>query len=130
MHNTANPSLSVPFDQINNLAYKLRQAGAKFNVSGTGVNRILNFQMITPTAEHILDNLDDNSTEISAPISTDTRSETQNEPDEFATLEQLLQLPKTKLKQLAKTYKIPLRSKLNSSELANALVNQVKLNEI
>jgi hypothetical protein len=61
MNQSTLPTVCIPFDLLNQLATQLRQAGAKFNVTGQGDTRNLNFRLLPENAQLIINNFESNT---------------------------------------------------------------------
>lgn len=61
MNQSTLPTVCIPFDLLNQLATQLRQAGAKFNVTGQGDTRNLNFRFLPENAQLIINNFESNT---------------------------------------------------------------------
>ena len=142
------PQLDVEFAVLNDLAKRLRTAGAKISVRKVGeihrvtvlkeptvatVEQILNY--IKGVTEDDIDTptLTSNDAIASNPLSPfSSPSETTDTPNppELATLEDLLTLPLEKLKGLAKFYKVTGFSKIKSEKLAAKLQGLVTKQQV
>ena len=87
---TTLPQITVSFEQLNSLATQLRQAGACFNVTATGDNRLLQFRQLTPAAKSLLSRLE---SPVSAEIETEPVNPTEPTPEasqQYATFEEIM----------------------------------------
>ena len=116
---TTLPQITVSFAQLNSLAAQLRQAGACFNVTATGENRLLQFRQLTPAAKSLLRSLE---TPVSAEVETEPTPEA---TQQYATFEEIMSKTKREMKKLAQQFNIPINSKLRKEELARSLVGKI-----
>lgn len=117
--------ITVPFAQLNSLANQLRQAGACFNVTSAGDNRILQFRKITPAVQGFLTTVElpvFSYSEFSLSKATETVT---LESKQYATLEEIMNKNKREIKQLAEQFNISINPKSRKEEMAKALVGKV-----
>jgi hypothetical protein len=144
------PTFTVEFSQLNDLAKQLRQLGAKFNAHTDRATQrsVLSFKVLPKTALKLLvkppaeapaiaDPWDEPLKEADVPVAPVVTASAPSKAtpmlllppgtptQTWASTEQLQGLSKTRLKKLAKRFRIQGRSQMDTEQLVAALVGQV-----